>query len=204
LYLERLAGNGNSLTGIDFSQNSVDYAIARAGEMKLDIEYVCQDYLTLDYKDQFDLIFMIYTDFGVLLPEERSSLLANVFRALRPGGFFVFDVLNDRNVEQKFQAEKSWSFEQEGFWRPDPYLELSSGYYYPEAKVFLSQHLIMDAEGKLANYRFWTHYFSTVDIREILSDAGFERVDHHENILPASHAWNGENVTFYSAVKPVL
>ena len=202
LYLELLAGHGHRVSGMDFSQNSIDYARARAKEFKLDIEYQCQDYLKLDEQDRFDLIIMIYMDFGVLLPEERSDLLANVFRALKPGGSFVFDVLNDLNVEQKFQAEQRWTFEKEGFWRPDPYLELSSGYPYPEAKVFMNQHLIMDADGELATYRFWTHYFNEGDVREILSVAGFESIKHHENILPASHAWSGENVTFYSAVKP--
>jgi SAM-dependent methyltransferase len=202
LYLERLAGHGHMVSGMDFSQNSIDYAKARAREFRLDIEYLCQDYLKLDDQDRFDLIIMIYTDFGVLLPDERSRLLANVLRALRPGGSFVFDVLNDRNVEQKFQEEQRWTFEKEGFWRPGPYLELTSGYPYPEAKVFMNQHLIMDAGGEFDTYRFWTHYFSHADIRKILSAAGFERIKSHENILPASHAWSGENVTFYSAVKP--
>lgn len=202
LYLELLAGHGHRVSGMDFSQNSIDYAKARAKEFKLDIEYTCQDYLKLDEEDRFDLIIMIYTDFGVLLPEERSSLLANIFRALKPGGSFVFDVLNDRNVELKFQSKKSWSFEKEGFWRPDPYLELTSGHHYPEARVFMNQHLIMDAEGELATYRFWTHYFNEDDVRATLSAEGFEGIKYHENILPASHAWNGENVTFYSAKKP--
>lgn len=201
LYLERLARHGHNLTGMDFSQSSVNYARARARELKLDIEYLCQDYLTMDFKERFDLISMIFTDFGVLLPEQRSKLLANISAALKPGGYFVFDVLNERNVEQKFQEGKTWSFEEEGFWRADPCLELSSGYSYPEAKVFLKQHLIMDAAGDFDTYRFWTHYFSQADIQDILSKAGFEQISQHENILPASHAWNGENVSFYMAKK---
>jgi len=60
----------------------------------------------------------------------------------------------------------------------------------------------MDAGGTFDTYRFWTHYFSHMDIRDILSVEGFEMIKPHENILPASHAWNGKNVTFYSTKKP--
>lgn len=202
LYLERLAKHGNKVTGVDFSRNSIDYAKKRAQDLDLDAEYLCQDYLTLDFQDRYDLVTMIYTDFGVLLPEERKDLLHRIFRALKPGGRFVFDVLNERNLDEKFQAKQSWSVEEEGFWRPDPYLELCSGWHYQEAKVFMNQHLVMRASGAFDTYRFWAHYFTPADIQENLDPAGFKNIQNHEGILPASHAWNGENVTFYSALKP--
>ena len=41
-----------------------------------DINYLCQNYLELDVpKNSFDLVTFIYTDLGVLNPDERNILL---------------------------------------------------------------------------------------------------------------------------------
>lgn len=201
LYCEKLAGHGHNLTGVDFSKNSISYASKEAQEKKLDINYIHQNYLELDFKNQFDIILLIYTDFGVLLPAERAKILKNIFSALKPGGAFVFDVINDRNTAQKFQEEQTWSVEQGGFWKPNLYLELRNSFSYDKEKVFLFQHTVIDELEIMNNYRFWTHYFSPEDVLEILSKSRFINTEYFENILPATNVWNGENVTFYKTVK---
>lgn len=197
LYLESLAALGHICTGLDFSSNSISYAVNQAKEKGLGISYICQDYLELDFKDKFDLIILIYTDIGVLLPEERDGLLDRIYRALRPDGVFIFDVLNDKNVEQKFHEHQTWSFEFSGFWNSSPYLELANGFLYPEHRVFLKQHTLIDKSNSIRTYRFWTHYFSTDEIRSILSSRGFRQTELKENVLPSKDIWDGENVTFY-------
>ena len=201
IYLEKLADLGHNCTGLDFSKNSISYAVNQAKEKRLGISYICQNYLDLEFENQFDLIILIYTDLGVLLPEEREGLLDRIHRALKPGGMFIFDVLNDRNIEQKFQENQSWSFEFSGFWKPAPYLELANGFHYPDEKVFLKQHTVIDESDKIRSYRFWTHYFTPNDMIEMLSSRGFIQTESFDNILPAKNIWDGENVTFYKTQK---
>ena len=201
IYLEHLAGLGHHCTGIDFSENSISYARDQAKSKGLDIRYIHQDYLKLDMEDQFDMILLIYTDLGVLLPEERNGLLGRIRQALRPGGIFIFDILNDRNLSEKFAEVQTWSYEFSGFWMPSPYLELASGFHYPENKVFLKQHTILDESEQIRNYRFWTHYFNRDDVVEFLSSAGFIETTDFESVLPANDIWDGENVTFYKTKK---
>ncbi len=110
-------------------------------------------------------------------------------------------MLNKRNIEQKFQEQQTWKFESSGFWRAEPYLELTYGFNYPNENVFLKQHTIIDESGKFQTYRFWIHYFNINNLTEILSDKGFGNIEHFENILPASNVWNGENMTFYKIDK---
>ena len=50
---------------------------------------------------------MIFTDFGVLLPDDRAELLSNIHRALKPGGCFIFDVLNDSRFDLN-PGDKTW------------------------------------------------------------------------------------------------
>jgi 2-polyprenyl-3-methyl-5-hydroxy-6-metoxy-1,4-benzoquinol methylase len=201
LYLEPLAAKGHQCTGVDFSERSINYARNQATKKGLDITYLCQDYLELDFDRQFDLILLIYTDLCVLLPEERSELLNRIKRALKPGGIFFFDVLNDRNIEEKFEETQILTYEFSGFWKPTPYLEFEKGFHYPEHKVFLRQHTIIDESDQVRNYRFWTHYFSREDIFKMLSSSGFIHIEPYENKLPAKDIWDGENVTFYKTQK---
>ena len=201
LYLEKLAKLGHRCTGVDFSQNSIDYAKAQAEAKGLEIRYLCQDYLELDFQDRFDLIILIYTDFGVLLPDERNDLLDRVRRALKPGGMFIFDVLNDKNSDQKFVEEHNASQDFSGFWSASPYLELVSGYHYPENRVFLKQHTLIDENDEIRNYRFWMHYFKDEEMISLLQAKGFRQAESVHNILPANDIWDGENVTFFRSLK---
>ena len=86
LYTEKLAEKGHQITGMDYSANSIRYAGESAGRKKLNIFYTQQNYLELNEENRYDLILMIFTDFGVLPPDQREILLANIYRALKPGG----------------------------------------------------------------------------------------------------------------------
>jgi len=55
-------------------------------------------------------------DFGVLSPDVRNILLSNIRRALKPGGLFLFDVLNDSQLDQKV-GDINWDIPEQGFWR---------------------------------------------------------------------------------------
>ncbi len=201
IYMEKLAELGHACTGIDFSKNSISYAKKRAKEKGLEINYICQNYLELDFENCFDIIILIYTDLGVLLPKEREVLLGKIHWALKPDGVFIFDLLNDRNLEQKFQEQQTWTFEYSGFWKPTPYMELTNGFHYPDEKVFLRQHTIIDESDQVNTYRFWTQYFNPEDVIALLSAWRFRLTESFENTLPATDIWNGENVTFFKTQK---
>jgi len=196
IYTEKIALKGHHVTGIDFSENSINYAHKTAHLNKSNAKYICQNYLALNYQEKFDLIMMIYTDFGVLVPDDRKRLLQNVFQALKPGGIFIFDVLNDKNLDAKFPEQQSWNVSNGGFWRERPYLELVNGFRYNKENVYLKQHTIIDQTGSCTKYRFWTHYFKTSTLVPMLADHGFKNIELYNNVLPESDLWNGENITF--------
>ncbi len=195
LYSHLMAENGHRVTGVDISEKSIEYAVKTADKANLAIDYRHQNYLELEDEKQYDLVMMIYTDFGVLLPSERRSLLSRIHCALKPGGMFIFDVLNDQDLDQK-TGGKNWDVSDTGFWREKPYLVLSDSFLYSEHKVVLYQHLVIDTEHRNEVYRFWTHYFSHDDLTQVLTDAGFLNPEFYEDVLPESDIWNGQNVTF--------
>lgn len=196
LYAEIFAKKGHNVTGIDISKNSIEYAKKSAKDKKLDITYLNTNYLEVDLQsDNYDLVVLIYTDLGVLIPTERESLLKMIYRVLKKGGTFIFDVLKDQEIKKK-TSPKTWEASNSGFWKESPYLTLSESFLYKEEKVILFQHNIVDTEGNIKTYRFWTHFFSQNDVSKMLDIHKFIDINFREDILPEGDMWNGDNVIF--------
>ena len=201
LYTHLYARQGHEVSGVDFSEVSIEYAREQAKKNDLEINYSCQNYLELEIEDnQFDLITLIYADFGVLIPNERERLLHIVHKALKPGGILVFDVLNDRDLEGKI-VPKSWEATEHGFWKDQHYLVLSESFLYRKHKVILYQHTVLSDDGSHGIYRFWTTFFSHSDLSCTLEKHEFTNITFNEDVLPGNDPWNGENVTFCTAMK---
>ncbi len=201
LYAELLAKKGHSVIGVDISENSIQYAIQHAKLNQLNIEYLNKDYLDLDFENQFDLVILIYLDFCVLVPDERDKVLENIYKALKKDGLFICDVVNERNLDKKIMSP-SWEVQKSGFWKNTPYIVLTNGYHYPEAKVLVEHHTVVGDNDTVDSYIFWSHYYEKNDLTRILESKGFTHIRNYENVLPESDDyWNGENVTFYVSQK---
>ena len=200
LYAEKLAKKGHRVTGVDFSERSINYARESAGKNKLDINYRHQNYLELDDENRYDLVMMIFTDFGVLMPDEREQLLFNVHRALKPGGKFLFDVLSE-NFPAQEDGSRNWESAEKGFWRESPYLALTESFYYEEEKVTLTQHVVIDESEEVDVYRFWIHTFSHAELKALLTAQGFTALECHDRVIPGCEMYRSEDVTFSIASK---
>lgn len=171
LYAEQLAQAGFQVTGVDFSQNSIDYAIAHAREKDLSIQYRCQNYLELDEPARYTAVLLIYGDFCPLSPQQRAKLLANVRTALIPGGCFILDVTTPR-CRQKYGLKNGWYAAGQGFWKPGPHLVLEQGFAYPD-DLFLDQSIVIEGDGKISVYRNWFQDYTPETIRAELIAGGF-------------------------------
>jgi SAM-dependent methyltransferase len=167
LYASRLADAGLQVTGVDFSQVSIDYAHSQRPQM----DYRCQNYLDLTVEGVFDAILLIYGDFCVLSPQQRIRLLANVHSVLKPGGFFVLDVSTPA-LRRRAGLKNSWYAVPGGFWKPGPHLVLEQGFAY-EDDLFLDQYIVLEDNGKASVYRNWFQDYTPDRIRRELEDNRF-------------------------------
>jgi SAM-dependent methyltransferase len=172
LYASRLARAGLHVTGVDYSRRSIEYATNYAKDNKLNIRYRYQNYLELKDESQYQAAFLIYGDFCTLNPEQRSMLLGNIRRALKPGGSFALDV-STQVCRQKHGARNGWEAMESGFLKPGPHLLLQEGFEYPEQSIWLDQYTVIEADGKLAVYRNWFQDYTPESITTELSQAGF-------------------------------
>ncbi len=167
--------NGDLLrvAGVDYSQRSIDYARQVAADKKLPIEYRYQNYLTLDDGPQYDAALLIYGDLCPLPPASRAKLLANVYRALKPGGQFVLDV-STRVLREKYGLKNGWYAAETGFWKLGPHLVLEQGFDYPEEAIYLDQYTVIEPDGTITVYRNWFQDYTPETITAELVQAGFE------------------------------
>lgn len=171
LYASRFAAKGVKVTGIDFSERSLDYATAQARKYGLDIEYRLLNFLELDYSGEFDAAIQVFGEVGTLSDEKRDVLLGKIHRALKPGGVFLFDVTTPA-LNQNPGAQNNWNMADSGFWRPGRHMTVELRFDYPEENVFVNQYIVID-EDRLTVYRIWNHNYTPDTLRPVLEKAGF-------------------------------
>jgi len=179
LYTSRMREKGWTVTGMDYSQRSLEYARQAAESSGQNIEYIYQDYLTLDHQERHDAAFLIYYDIGVFGDEKRDLLLGNVRRALKPGGYFVFDVMTEKYPKD---LGREWAVKQSGFWRPDPHLVLSETFDFPEASSWVRQYVVVEQSGAATVYRTWDRGYNPDTLRPVLERAGFQLIDCYQDL----------------------
>lgn len=195
LYTTDLSKRGYNVSGYDFSMNSINYAKNVAKHEGLNIKYECMDYLTMTNENEFDMIMMIYCDFGVLSSDERNQLIENIYKALRPGGVFIFDSLNSKFADN-LKANKSWDISEGGFWQEKPYTCLTEWLHFEEIRGVLEQHIVIDEVDDYKLYRFWNHYFNLEDVKSMFEAHNFSNIEKYEGLLE-----DDDSVTFYKIKK---
>jgi ubiquinone/menaquinone biosynthesis C-methylase UbiE len=176
LYATQFYEKDLQVTGIDYSRRSLTYAKEQAQLKHQDIEYLYQDYLGIDYQDAFDVAVLIYCDFGVCSEVKRELLLKRIHKALKPNGYFVFDVWSSMYKELT-NVYKTWFVhEKQGFWKPTPHLELVNKTYDAINQVSLKQHIIVEAGTEISVYNLWEQCYTVESITKLLNENGFEVV----------------------------
>ncbi len=184
LYAERFCRAGYTVTGIDFSIRSIEYAQEQSAIHNSRISYLCQDYLAIEYDSCFDVVTLIYCDFGVLSTRNRAALISGIYRGLKPGGKFILDVFTP--VQHHGKKETSdWKYcPDSSFWSSQPHLCLNSFYRYDEDNTVLRQTIVIDENG-VECYNIWEHCFTKEDLLSEAKAAGFNQYDLYGDVCGA-------------------
>lgn len=185
LYTIRLAEKGASVTGIDFSANSIKYAKQVAEEQGLKINYVLKNYLDLETTHRFDLITMIMCDFCALSPEQRKILLSKFSSILKPGGSVLLDVYSLDSFKQKEESATYELNQLNGFWSPDDYYCFVNTFKYEKEKVTLDKYTIIEESQTRIVYN-WLQYFSKESLGKEFENHGFELFEFYSNVAGES------------------
>ncbi len=173
LYTSKLAKTGASVTGIDFSERSLNYATKTADEAHLTVDYVHGNYLEFETDRKFDLITMIFCDFCALSPEQRKILLGKFHSFLKPDGRILMDV-HSVNVFNRKEEYTGYEFNHlDHFWAEDNYYCFINSYRYEPEKVMLDKYTIVEKDRTRLVYN-WLQCFSIESLTEEFAQNGLE------------------------------
>ncbi len=173
LYANRLAERGATVTGIDFSENSLKYAQKAAAEKGLKVNYVHANYLDFETTSRFDLIIMIMCDFSVLSPDQRKILVSKFNTLLKPGGAVLLDVHSLNYFDQREESASYELNQLKGFWSPEDYYCFVNTFKYEKEKVVLDKYTIIDESRHRVVYN-WFQCYCEDSLRREFEGNGFK------------------------------
>ena len=106
-----LGEGGFRVTGIDLSLPLLIRAADESQRRALSVNFVHADMREMAFANQFDGAYMFLTSFGYFDEETNLKVAASVFRALRPGGRFLVDVINRDYVVSELPTRVWWEGE---------------------------------------------------------------------------------------------
>ena len=192
LYAERFHRAGYSVTGVDFSERSIAYAKEQAKRNNSAIEYHYQNYLTIDYTDQFDVITLIYCDYAVMPVEDRILLLSKIYQALKQNGKFIVDVFTP--IMRKNESH-TWQFcEEGGFWSERPHICLESVYQYDDEDATELRQCVVLTDEAINCYNIWDHFFTREKLLSEIQTAGFNSYVLYDDVAGTEFSNQGETI----------
>jgi cyclopropane fatty-acyl-phospholipid synthase-like methyltransferase len=193
LYTTMLAERGATVTGIDFSENSLKYAKRAAAEKGLKINYALTNYLDFETTKRFDFISMIMCDFCALSPAQRKKLLSKFNSLLTPEGSVLLDVYSLNSFNQREESATYELNQLDGFWSPENYYCFVNTFKYDKEKVILDKYTIIEASRERIVYN-WLQYFSPESLRKEFEENGFKITEQYSDV--AGKTFDAESPEF--------
>jgi SAM-dependent methyltransferase len=99
-----LAQRGYRVTGQDLSEMFLQRARAAADAQRVQVRWVHSDMRTIPFENEFDAVINIFTAFGYLeSDDEDQQVLAQVHKALKPGGLFVLELIHREGLLRRYE-----------------------------------------------------------------------------------------------------
>lgn len=193
LYTTQFAQTEAQVTGVDFSESSINHAKQAAEQETLKIDYLLKDYLKFSTDQRFDLITMIYCDFGVLNPEQRKTLLKTWHATLEDEGSLFIDVFSLQQFRDT-KEEATYEFTPKGgFWSASPYYAFQNTFKYEEEQLLLHKWTIIE-ENRTREILNWLQCYSLESLKQELQENGFELTEHYSNVSGESYSPDSKEI----------
>ena len=160
-----LAEEGYEVVGLDLCETYLKEARRKTKQHGLNVKFVKSDMRNIPYENEFDGVINIFTSFGYFGDKEENQKVLNaVYKALKPGGRFVIEMMNRDSHIRNFQ-ESSWS-------EIDGAYILEERTFDPYHDILYNRWIILKGDNK-KEFSFHHYLYSAAKLNEMLRKAGF-------------------------------
>jgi SAM-dependent methyltransferase len=156
---------GYQVVGFDLSLAMLARAADEAQEREQKLNFVQGDMREMTFGETFDGVYAWNTSFGFFEEEKNSAVIANVHRALKPGGLLLLDVAN-RDFVVRQSPSLAW-FEGDGCVCMD---EMHVDWITSRMRV---KRTMMLDDGRTKEIEYSIRIYALHELGKILHDQGF-------------------------------
>ena len=162
-----LARLGLDVTGVDLTASYIRRARRRAARRRLAVRFIQGDMRELAFEKEFDAVVNWFSSFGYCDDDGNLAAARAAYRALRPGGRFLIEVIH-----------KTWML---GHWRPDTEevhagVRIRSQAWWNGRTGRLHNVWTMTRGTVRERHAFSMRVYSAPELRRLLAQAGFRDV----------------------------
>lgn len=167
-----LAEMGLKVTGVDLSEEMLTVAMSKAADMEQPPLFVCQNLRNLSLPRGVDLAVCALDSLDYITnPDDCREAIRRIYRALNPGGIFIFDV----NTPEKLRAMDGQIFLDED----DDVYCVWRGEFDKDTNICSYGMDLFQRQGEIWHRSFEEHReyaYSQEQLTAYLRDAGFTRI----------------------------
>jgi SAM-dependent methyltransferase len=179
-----LSSRGYGVVGYDLSLYQLALASDVAQERGQKLNFLQGDMREMAFEEMFDGIFCWNTSFGYFEEEKNLNVAERVFRALRPGGMFLIDVVN-RDYVAVSSPCSLWYEGDSCVCMDDMNLDFIT------SRMRVKRSVILD-DGRTRESTYSIRVYSLHELGKLLHDVGF-RVTEASGLPSTPGVFFGEN-----------
>lgn len=160
-----LTGRGYGVVGYDLSLYQLALAADTAQERGQKLNFLQGDMREMAFEEMFDGVFSWNTSFGYFEEEKNLLVAERVFRALRPGGMFLLDVVN-RDFVAACSPSQLWYEGDSCVCMDDMNLDFIT------SRLRVKRSVILD-DGRTRECVYSVRVYSLHELGKLLHDVGF-------------------------------
>lgn len=160
-----LAARGFHVVGMDLSTPLLVRGGEEAMRRGLEINFVRGDMRELDFDSQFDGAYCMFSTFGYFDDETNKKTIANIARALKPGGRVMIEILNRDYVIADLPTRVWW--EGEGCVVLE---EVELNYF--SSRIQVNRSVVFD-DGRQLEQEISVRAYSLHEVGKLMHAAGF-------------------------------
>ena len=192
---------GYNVTGVDQSQQMINLAIERARDENEAINFQTEDMRELPYEDDFDLVTCFFDSLNYMLTiKDLQDAFKSVYKALRAGGFYLFDMNTIYGLAVDWMREETYIQNE-----ADDFMEIHRQSFDYENQVATMAITVFHKRGELWARFDETHRergYPIADIQFLLNETGFEIAGMFGSLSKRTDVQTNSPRVWFTARKP--